>query len=213
MDNSLSIAENERRYVAQELHDHVAQTLLQMNMQVSICQQYLHMGATDALKAELALLEQQTHTASKQLREMISDLLPPFSKDGSFKTWLIKHISTHRKRGGAPISFSISGSVTALSSTQQLAVARIIQEALQNIRKHAQADKIDLSIQAGETRFQLTITDDGIGFDDALIPNPLTERGGAGVVNMFIRAEAIGATLDIKSKPGKGTFIQLTVPL
>lgn len=213
MEKSLTIAENERRYLAQELHDHVAQTLLQMNMQVTICQQYLKLGEIDALNAELSLLEQQSITASKQIREMISDLLPPFSDDGNFKTWVLEQIKLHRQRGGAPISFSISGEKITLSSMQQLAVARIIQESLQNIRKHAQADSVTLNIVTSATRFQTTITDDGIGFDDALIPNPLSEKGGAGLVNMMIRAEAIGAELSIKSQPKHGTLIELNVPL
>ena len=96
---------------------------------------------------------------------------------------------------------------------QQLAIARIIQEALQNIRKHAQADKVVMGVVSNQTRFQVNISDDGIGFDDALIPNPLSETGGAGLVNMIIRAEAIQAKLTIKSKPEHGTFVELTVPL
>ena len=210
MSSILSIAENERRYVAQELHDYVAQTLLQMNMQVNICQQHLKHGDTDALQAELALLEQQSTSVSRQVRQLMDDLLPPPIENGAFKTWLSEHIHTHRQRGGAPVSLSFTGEI-ALDAQQQLAVARIIQEALQNIRKHAQASTVTLSIESAADRFQLTISDDGIGFDTSI--NALPTGKKAGIENMYFRAEAIGAELTIKSQPKHGTLIQLTVPL
>ncbi len=212
MTATLSIAENERQYVAQELHDSIAQTLLQINMQINICQQHLKLGDTDALQAELALLEQQSISASNQVRQLIADLLTPFTDDSNFKTWLLREINTHRQRGGPPVSFSISGDIQ-LSRLQQLAVARIIQEALRNIRKHAQASKVHLSIEATETRFQLTLSDDGVGFEPAIIAQRRDSIKGAGFENMRIRAEAIDADLTIKSQPKHGTLIQLTLPL
>ncbi len=210
MSSILTIAENERRYVAQELHDNIAQTLLQMNMQVNICQQYLAHGDTDALQAELALLEQQSVSASRQVRQLMDDLLPPAIDDANFKTWLLEYINTHRQRGGPPISLSLAGEIV-LNPQQQLAIARIIQEALRNIRKHAQANAVTLSIETAADRFQLTISDDGIGFDASAGTSPANRK--AGIENMYIRAEAIGAALTVKSQPKHGTLIQLTVPL
>jgi len=212
MASRLSIAENERRYIAQELHDSIAQTLLQINMQVNICQQHLKMGDTDSLQAELALLEQQSVSASNQVRQLIADLLPPFTEDRAFKTWLLQEISLHRKRGGPPVSFSISGEIL-LNENQQIAIARIIQEVLRNVRKHAQANSVNMSIETAENRFQITISDDGIGFDAAHIGENSTDVRGAGLENMRHRAEAIGAELNIKSRPKHGTLIQLTVSL
>ncbi len=209
MSSILSIAENERRYVAQELHDYVAQTLLQMNMQVNICQQHLKHGDTNALQAELALLEQQSVSASRQVRQLMDDLQPPTVEDGTFKTWLLEHIDTHRQRGGPPVSLSLVGEIM-LDRQQQLAIARIIQEALRNIRKHAQANTVTISIETAADRFQLTISDDGIGFN---ISSDTPTNRKAGIENMYLRAKAIGAELTIKSQPKHGTLIQLTAPL
>jgi len=213
MPQCLSIAEDDRRYLAQELHDRTVQTLLQMNIQVSICQQYLQTNNIDALSAELALLEQQSVSASRQIRELITELLPPFTEDTSFKTWLLAEIDEHRQPGGAPVARIMPDEAILLSPEQQLATARIVQEILRNIRKHSQADTVELTVGFSPDRFQLTVIDDGKGFDDRALTTAISENGSAGIATMRLRAEAIGAKLTIKSRPDHGTFVQLTVPL
>jgi len=212
MDDCITIAENERRFVAQELHDHAAQTLLQINMQAGICKKFLEMGQTDDTLTELKMLEQQIHTASRQIRELISDLRPPRSDDGDFPSMLRDLIETHHQRGGPPVRLSAPNHIP-LFGAERLALSRIIQEILLNIRKHAQAAGVNLTITTSANRLQLTVVDDGVGFDDALIPNPLAEKGGAGMVNMHIRAGAIGGELEVKSQINHGTMIQVTFPL
>jgi len=212
MDDAITIAENERRFIAQELHDHAAQTLLQINMQASICKKFLEMGQTDDTLTELNALEEQIRTASRQVRELIADLRPPRSDDGDFPSMLHDLIETHHQRGGSPVHLSAPEHIP-LFGAERLALSRIIQEILLNIRKHAQATAVEMTIAINANRLQLTVTDDGVGFDDALIPNPLADKGGAGMVNMHIRAEAIGGEFDVKSKIGHGTMMQVTFPL
>lgn len=210
--DNLTIAENERRFIAQELHDHLAQTLLQMNMQVSICRKYLELGFTTETGEELAGLEKQIGKASLQVRQLITDLRLPVSNDGSFESTLNTQIKTHLDRGGPPITLFNPDNI-ALSGPKKLALTRIIQEALLNIRKHAHASQVKMIFSQTPTRLHLSIADNGVGFDDALVPNPLAEKGGAGIVNMNIRAGTIGGNLDISSQPDKGTTIQVTIPL
>ena len=212
MSDSLVIAENERRYVAQELHDHAIQTLLQINMQVGICKRYLELGHIEETATELNLLEEQITLASQQLRDLIADLRPPLSEDGSFQSMLAKQIEIHQQRGGPPIKIMQTKAID-LPAPKRLAVTRIIQEGLSNVRKHATASQIELNLKVQASRLILTIADDGKGFDDALIPNPFAEKGGAGMVNMQIRASAINGTFDIHSQPNRGTMIKVTVPL
>jgi signal transduction histidine kinase len=212
MSDSLIIAENERRYVVQELHDHAIQTLLQINMQVGICKRYLELGHIDDTAAELNLLEEQITKASQQLRELIADLRPPLSEDGTFQSMLVKQIEIHQQRGGPPIDLTQTGAIE-LPAQKKLAIMRIIQEGLSNIRKHAGASQIELKLEEQDTQLEITITDNGKGFDDALIPNPFSEKGGAGMVNMQIRAVAIDGTFDILSHLNRGTTIKVTIPL
>ena len=214
MNDSLTIAENERRFVAQELHDHVIQTLLQINMQVSICKRYLELGNMAETTSEFNQLEAQIMTASQQLRDLVADLRPPASDDGTFQSMMQKQLETHQQRGGPPVTLSQSApDPLELPSAKKLALARIIQESLLNIRKHASASQVILKLEQKDTQLEVTITDDGVGFDDALIPNPFTDKGGAGMVNMQIRANAIGAKLDIKAQPDQGTTLTIIIPL
>lgn len=212
MTDTLTIAENERRFIAQELHDHIAQTLLQMNMQVSICKKFLEMGYQDEVQNELGSLEQQIHKASQQLRDLMSDLRPPLTEDGLFDSALHKLIKTHDQRGGPPINLN-KPEETPISGAKKLAVVRIIQEILQNIRKHAQATQVNLTVKSSPTSIEVTVIDNGVGFDDALVPNPLAEKGGAGMINMHIRSAAVGGKLDVKSQVEKGTMVKISVPL
>ncbi|HEY84711.1 MAG TPA: sensor histidine kinase [Chloroflexi bacterium] len=212
MPDPLSLAENERRFLAQELHDGMTQSLLQVNMQASICKQYLSMGLHAELEKELDALESQVHTVSNQLRQLTSDLRPPLSSDGSFNAILEKQIETHLQRGGPPVNLTQSDSAT-LSGPKRLALARISQEILNNIRKHAKATQVDVTLTNNEGQCQLTVSDNGIGFDDALVPNPLSEKGGAGMINMCSRARLIGGKFAIHSQPKQGTSIKVTIPL
>ncbi|MFQ5577086.1 MAG: sensor histidine kinase [Anaerolineae bacterium] len=212
MTDALTIAENERRFIAQELHDHITQTMLQMNMQVGICQRYLEMTHYHEAKSELSMLEAQINTASRQLRQLVSDLRPPVDGEEAYHRVLQKQIEIHLERGGPPVNLRRADNIP-LTGPRRLALTRIIQEALLNIRKHARAAQVTVSLRADPSQLQLTISDDGVGFDDTLIPNPLTDKGGAGIVNMQIRTDALNGTLTITSQPKQGTTVQVTIPL
>ncbi len=212
MPDLLSLAENERRFLAQELHDGMTQSLLQVNMQVGICKQYLSMGLHAELKKELDALENQINTVSHQLRQLISDLHPPVSNDGTFNTILKKQIETHLQCGGPPVKL-IRADKTLLSGPKRLALARISQEILKNIRKHAKATQVNITLTSNKSQCQLIVRDNGIGFDDALVPNPLSEKGGAGMINMYTKANLVGGKFDIHSQPKQGTTIKVTIPL
>jgi signal transduction histidine kinase len=212
MNDCLIIAENERRFMAQELHDHVIQTLLQMNMQVGICKRYLELGYTDETTTELDSLEAQVSLASEQVRELIADLRAPLDDEGTFAGMLQKQIEIHQERSGPLVILSEVPPVN-IAGEKLLAVARILQEILLNIRKHAWAREVKIDLEANQDKLTMTVTDDGSGFDAALIPNPLATKGGAGLVNLQIRTAAIGGQFDITSQPNHGTTVTVTVPL
>lgn len=211
MNDILTIAENERRFLAHELHDNIIQTLLQVNMQVAICKRYLELGHLTETQAEIDSLEDQIGRASGQIRDLIADLRLPLGDDGSFASTLQKLIDIHQCRQGPPVTLNGAPDIQ-LAPPVVLALTRIIQEALLNVRKHAQAKTVNLAVAATETNLTISISDDGVGFDDALVPNPLADKGGAGIINMQIRAEALQGAFDIQSQPDQGTTITVTVP-
>ena len=199
-DDLLKALEVERRYVAKELHDGVAQTTLQLGLQAGICRKLLDADRLDMLTGELAQLEERILLASKQVREIISDMRPPMVEaDAGLDDYVQYVIDIHTQRDGPPISYKFDWSDQApdLSSPQVLALVRIIQETLLNIRKHAQAHNIRLTLSAREDNIYVTIADDGKGFDLAEVESRLVDKGGAGLTNLHMRAKAIGGKLAI----------------
>jgi signal transduction histidine kinase len=157
-------------------------------------------------------LEAQVSLASEQVRELIADLRAPLDDEGTFAGMLQKQIEIHQERSGPLVILSEVPPVN-IAGEKLLAVARILQEILLNIRKHAWAREVKIDLEANQDKLTMTVTDDGSGFDAALIPNPLATKGGAGLVNLQIRTAAIGGQFDITSQPDHGTTVTVTVPL
>jgi two-component system sensor histidine kinase DegS len=213
----LTALETERRYIARELHDGIAQTALQLGLQVGICNKFLERGNLDLLAEELTQLEERIQLASRQIREMISDLRPPaLDSTASLDEYLNYVIDLHRRRGGPPVVYHSDWveQDMALTSPQILALARVAQEALLNIRKHAQAENVRLSVSIEDDKLYMTIADDGIGFDLAEVETRPADRGGAGLANLRARIEVMGGTLAItRDTSGGWTEIRAGLPI
>lgn len=213
---ALTALENERRYVAKELHDGIAQTTLQLGLQVGICRKMLERGMLEMLAQELVTLEIRTHQASGQVRELIADMRPPrLDDDAGLVEYLQSAVDTHQERGGVLVEFHshLSQSMPDFLPRQKLAMQRIVQEALLNVRKHAKAKHISLTLTDDKHNFYLTINDDGVGFEAAEAEAQPADRQGAGLSNLRARATALGGTLSIRSScNGGGTEIKLILP-
>jgi len=215
-DSLLRAQETERSYIAREVHDGVAQSTLQLGLQVGICRKYLEDGQVDRLASELARLEEHSQFISNQVRDLISDLRRPMVEADASLDDYIKHIiEIHEVRGGPPVSYQFtgSGSMPDFSSQSVLALGRIIQEALLNIRKHARAQNVWLTCSLDDDRYALSIVDDGQGFDHLEMNSRPLDRGGAGLASMRLRAEALGGTLNIgRNITGQGTSLTFILP-
>jgi two-component system sensor histidine kinase DegS len=215
-DSLLRAQETERSYMARELHDGVAQSTLQLGLQVGICRKYLEDGQLDRLASELDRLEEQSQFTSNQVRELISDMRRPMVEADANLDDYIKHIiEIHEVRGGPPVTYQSTGSgnMPDFSSQSVLALGRIIQEALLNIRKHARAQSVWLTCSLGDDRYTLSIVDDGRGIDHLEINSQPLDKGGAGLAGMRLRAEALGGTLNIgRNITGQGTALTFILP-
>lgn len=212
---TLTALENERRYVARELHDGVAQTTLQLGLQAGICHKLLERGNLEMLAGELVELEKRIQLASRQVRETIADMRPPqFEPEADLQTYIEYAIETHLERGGAPIEYQsrLSGQ-SELSPQQKLTLFRIIQEALLNIRKHAEANNIRLRVSDNDYNLYLVISDNGQGFDPIEIEARPVDKGGSGLANLHARAEALGGSLTItRNLTAEGIEVKLILP-
>ena len=108
MSSELQMVENERRYVARELHDSVAQTTQQLILQAGLCRKLLARRRLETLVEELATLEERAQHASQQVRELIADMRPPrVEPDAPFVEWIRTEIDAHLARGGPPTEFEL----------------------------------------------------------------------------------------------------------
>ena len=214
-DFTLDTLENERRYVAQELHDGVAQSALQLGLQIGICRKLMERGNIDLVTKELAKLEENIQQTSWQVRDMITDMRPPkVDSTEGLNEHLQCVVDLHQKRGGPRVTYrmNIVPNSLNLSPRHILAVTRIVQEALQNIRKHAEANNAWVYVAENEQAFWVSIADDGRGFDIEAM-NGNKKQGGGGLANLQARAQAIGGTLTLAKGPnGKGTKVTVTWP-
>jgi signal transduction histidine kinase len=211
----LNTLEDERRYVARELHDGVAQTTLQLGLQVGICRKLLERGNMDMLATELAELEQRIQLASSQVRELIGDMRrPQIEPDSDLAEYVQRAIDTHLTRGGPPVDCECNFSDFPPCSThQKLALYRVLQEALLNIRKHAQAQHVQISLLNNGKEFTLVIADDGRGFNMTEVKTRPTDKGGAGLANLKLRAQAAGGAVNVgPNSTGKGFEVKITFP-
>jgi signal transduction histidine kinase len=216
MDGKLLTAlENERRHVARELHDGVAQTTLQLGLQVGICNKLLERGNMEMLADELAELERRIQLVSSQVREIIADMRQPrVEPDADLNDFIEFAIDAHLERKGPPVDRSLSlDQPPGLSPEQALGIFRILQEALLNVRKHAEAQNVRVALTEDENNAYLKIADDGKGFDAAEVVALPIDKGGAGLANLQARAQAIGGSLTVGTdETGNWTEVTFTLP-
>lgn len=204
--------EEERRRIARELHDDTGQTLTLLLVRLKL----LENGAVDeARQAEIAELRALVSAAIDRVRRLALDLRPPALDHLGLTASLRSLVRQLKETTPLAISLEAPEGQIALSSEQAIAVYRIVQEALTNILKHADARQawVKLTQQGGQLTIQ--ICDDGRGFKPLAL-----ERGrkqdadgrGLGLFGMEERAHLAGGRLRVESQPGQGTTVLVTIP-
>ena len=196
----------ERAHLARELHDSVTQALFSMTL-VTRTTELLVDRDTDKAKEQLGVAARPPARGAG--RDAGADLRAPARATSSRTACCRPSRPTppRSRAGSACRSSSRATSRSACRSTVEEVLYRISQEALHNVVKHAAARQVTLSIERIRTGVRLRITDDGKGFDAASVPD-----GHLGLAGMRARAEKIGATLEVDSRPGAGTTIEVFLP-
>ncbi len=195
----------ERSRLARDLHDAVTQTLFSASLIAEVLPRLWVRNPQEGQR-RLEELRQLTRGALAEMRTLLLELRPSALAEADLGE-LFKHLSeAFSSRARVPVEFSIQGSLD-LSAEVKVALYRIAQEALNNIAKHAVADHAIMRITCIENTINLTIQDDGCGFNPTSVS---PEHLGLGI--MRERAESIQASLQIESQPGKGTRIVASWP-
>ncbi|MBI2916632.1 MAG: GAF domain-containing sensor histidine kinase [Chloroflexi bacterium] len=208
---SMAILE-ERERIAREMHDGLAQILGYINAKTSAISRLLSdNNIADALQ-EVVGLRDAARDLSKDIREAILGLRLASGEPGHLHDNLKEYATSFSALSGIPVELHGVEEVNgALDWAGELQVLRIIQESLTNVRKHAGATRVSLSVQRVDGEVQACIGDNGKGFDMADVGG--WGQGRYGLQSMRERAESIGGTLSVDSRPGLGTRVTLAVPV
>src|SRR5437868_9008542 len=204
-------AERERLY--RDVHDGPAQVLANAIFEVEYLERITERAPAEVrqtLRTELANLKVQFRGSLDSVRGMIYDLRPPELTELGLAEAMRNYASEWETRCGIKVASQLDLKDTGLSPMAELAVYRVMQEALQNVHKHAHASTVGLAWSRANESWVLHVTDDGMGFD---LVKAARHKKSVGLLSMRERAELIGGTLQIQSTPGKGTAVTLLLPV
>lgn len=205
--------EEERQKLARDIHDGPAQSMANILIKTEICEKFMDIEQKRS-KEELQNLRNIVRETLKDIRKIIYDLRPMSLDDLGLIPTLERYIHNFMKDTGIEVGFNVIGPVEKLESGIEIAIFRIVQESLSNISKHSQGTFAKVSIEYSTTRLNLSIIDNGIGFNIEKINKVgSTTSGGFGLMNIRERVELLDGKLQINSSPGEGTRLNLYIPL
>lgn len=207
----LEAQENERKRISRDIHDGPAQHIANIVMKADICEKIVQDDLNEGLN-ELAELKEAVQRALKEVRSIIFDLRPMTLDDLGLNQTVRELVKSYND--GSKIHLKLKSMKTEVESIIQVAVYRIIQEVLNNIRKHAKASNVYLILEYGTKYLRLIISDDGIGFNvDDTLKKVKTKGEHYGLIGIFDRVHQLQGDIHIESKDGAGTIYNIKLPV
>lgn len=202
--------EEERHRVARDIHDGPAQTLANLTIKAEICEKLIEIDQQRA-KEELQDLRRILRESIKDIRKIIYNLRPMSLDDLGFVPTVQRYIEGFQEETGIKVDFIILSLKPMEDPVKNLGIFRIIQEALNNVRKHSKARNVKIRMEISYQTIQLTISDDGVGFDTEMLSSKRRDDGGFGLISIRERVNLLNGTLHIKSEPNQGTKLSITL--
>lgn len=203
--------EEERKRVAREIHDGPAQLMANLVIKSELCERLIDKNP-DQVKLELNALKDLARVSLKDIRKIIYDLRPMSLDDLGLIPTVQRFIANYIEETEQNVEMFVFGNIVTLNPIVELAAFRLIQESLNNVRKHAKARNIRVKLEFKEDSIKLVIRDDGKGFDKGNAKSRDLD-GGYGLLSMKERVELLNGKLEVSSIPGKGTKIYASIPL
>ena len=197
----------ERQRLARDLHDSVTQALYSVALWAEAANRQLDVGEVDTAREHLREVRTTSREALSEMRLLLFELRQPVFELRDLSAALRARLGAVEAHSGLATEIRLDEGIELPGPVQQ-DLYRIAQEALNNVLKHAQANRIVVTLDATVERVRLEVTDDGSGFH----PDAVQSVGGLGLNGMRERAESFGGTLTIESAPGGGTRVQVEVP-
>jgi len=201
------VREDEKARIAREIHDDLGGTLAAANIDLRLLSDRL--PGDDPRQARIARIMAAVDDAVQVKRRIIEDLRPAILDNLGIGAALRWQCSEHAKRSGRPCRAELEDENLRLSPAYSIAFYRIVQEALTNIAKYADAKQVRVSLRRRGGRWLLRVVDDGIGIESGTSRHPTAH----GLVSMRERARALGGEFAIHGRRGRGTVVEVRVPI
>lgn len=203
--------EEERLRIARELHDDTIQSLLALSRRLEL---YRSSESNLEHREKLAEIQDMVTRTLIGLRQINRDLRPLILEDIGLIPALQTLVQAARRGDGAipHAKFKTTGQQFPMSPEHELALYRITQEALANIRRHAHATGVTVELSFGSDRVKLEVADDGKGFEEPSSLTDFARHDHFGLLGIQERVWAVGGSLSIQSSPGQGTRLHVTIP-
>jgi signal transduction histidine kinase len=206
-ERTVTAQEEERQRISRELHDDLGQELTTHLLALRNLQEDLSLPA-EAIFERLQLLHDQSYEILIKLRRLARDLRPPVLDALGLKVAMQTYCVEFTRRTGLPVIFEADSSLPEFPDIYNITLYRVLQEALTNIVKHAQASQVWVDLNLEDDIVNLTIQDNGIGFSEEK-----PRSNGIGLTGLHERITIAGGTLNINSTPRHGTILSAQFPL
>jgi signal transduction histidine kinase len=199
--------EEERQRIARELHDGLGPALASLNIRLHTAHKLLERDG-HPVASEIEELAEQTQVSIRDIRRLIHDLRPVALDELGLAPALREHLASCEREHSLAVEFTADEG-ERLPASIETALFRIVQEAINNVLQHAQAQRVCVTLTRDADHVKLRVADDGRGFDAQL---PRSGRH-VGLWSMRERVEQLGGQFDVRSAPGQGTTVTAVVPL
>jgi signal transduction histidine kinase len=206
------IQEEERRRITRDLHDGIGQALTGLRFNLDLLVRQASITGAEAIE-RVTVMKQVIDETLNTIRQIAFDLRPPILDDLGLVSALRIYADRFQERTKIFLDLSCPDDLKRFDPKAESTVYRVIQEALTNIAKHSGAKNASIGIGKPDATLLLTISDDGKGFDNNHGNDPGLWTSGLGIVNMRDRIEALHGQFRLTSEKGKGTSIQIEIPL
>ncbi|SDJ22584.1 sensor histidine kinase [Salimicrobium halophilum] len=200
--------EEERRRLSREIHDGPAQMLANVLLRSDLVERTFKERSVKEAVTEMKSVRKMVRSSLYEVRRIIYDLRPMALDDLGIVPTLRKYLATVSDYHELDIRFQSFGQERRLDSQYEVAVFRLVQEAVQNAVKHAEADRIDVKVELTWKSIVIVIKDDGKGFD---VEDK--KKGSFGLIGMHERVDMLSGELEIESAVGKGTGVTIKLPI
>lgn len=211
LSETVDVQERERQRIAQDMHDGTNQLLIGALLELKSAHKRLGNGDLDLAETSLQTVQTILHRVESEIKNIIHDLRPPTLDALGLAPAVRRYAERYERYTDIPCTVTITGEPLRLPPRMEISLYRLMQEALQNVSAHAEAEQVQVKLVFTPDTCTLEVVDNGRGFDLTAVERQ--SNGHLGLLGMQERAESMGGQLHIETRTGAGTTVRLSVPL